>query len=339
MNPGIITAGLFSAVLSAFVIESYQNLSEDNSATTVQLLRQISRQTNSYTSLAGALNPTVSPPASNEFQAFTPSTSAICVNLLWFASLILSLMTASFGILVKQWLREYLAGEYTSPLARLRAWIANLARHPSLGPHLIPLEDEDALENESGADVAILSALDSIMMDEDLLSTTMFESLQQTHAEPSAAIYFAIGALQRRIPSIRFPAQSLPLILDLSQLRYPVWKVLTEIAAQTLLDHIQQLTELRIWIHGSLSLVAIEMLVPVDEILVNDATLRIIILPSLHRIVIGPQELVTVATHALSRRLDHNVFQKNSSPLPDLRALNRTVWTDGKCSWNPPIIF
>ncbi len=53
-------------------------------------------------------------------QAFQPSNTDICVNALWFASLILSLTTASIGILVKQWLREYLSLHNPSPRARLR---------------------------------------------------------------------------------------------------------------------------------------------------------------------------------------------------------------------------
>ena len=51
---------------------------------------------------------------------YSPSSTAIRINSLWFASLVFSLATASFGMLVKQWLREYLACEYTSPQARLR---------------------------------------------------------------------------------------------------------------------------------------------------------------------------------------------------------------------------
>ena len=51
---------------------------------------------------------------------FQPSTNDIRVNVLWFSSLIFSLMTASFAILVKQWLREYMAVDYPSPQARLR---------------------------------------------------------------------------------------------------------------------------------------------------------------------------------------------------------------------------
>ncbi len=60
-------------------------------------------------SISGAVPPT-----------FEPSANDIRVNVLWFASLTFSLMTASFAILVKQWLREYLAVEYPSPQARLR---------------------------------------------------------------------------------------------------------------------------------------------------------------------------------------------------------------------------
>lgn len=67
--------------------------------------------------------------ATSSCEGFNPPLSAIRVNILWFASLILSLVTASFGMLVKQWLREFLAGEYTSPRARLRT---HLFRYPGL---------------------------------------------------------------------------------------------------------------------------------------------------------------------------------------------------------------
>lgn len=69
-------------------------------------------------------NATYQPPASilatPTTPPFRPSPNDIRVNVLWFASLIFSLITASFGILVKQWLREYLAVTYPSPYARLR---------------------------------------------------------------------------------------------------------------------------------------------------------------------------------------------------------------------------
>ena len=86
----------------------------------IDLLRQIASQTSSYSINPNFVNATVVAlaPASNT--TFTPPVNAVRVNVLWFASLTLSLISASFGILVKQWLREYLAVEYTSPQARLR---------------------------------------------------------------------------------------------------------------------------------------------------------------------------------------------------------------------------
>ncbi|KAJ3534642.1 hypothetical protein NM688_g7105 [Phlebia brevispora] len=71
----LVFAGLFSAVSTACIVESYTYLQEDNSAATVQLLK---------------------------------------------LHLIFSLVTASIGMLVKQWLREYLGGNFVGPRARLR---------------------------------------------------------------------------------------------------------------------------------------------------------------------------------------------------------------------------
>ncbi|KAI0738747.1 hypothetical protein BC629DRAFT_1300105, partial [Irpex lacteus] len=117
----LVFAGLFSAVLSALVVESYQKLLPDVTsmmlATHVQslaVLQQLSLQmaNTSY-------HPTVAIASTNAIP-FQPSTAAIRINVLWFASLMFSLITASFGILVKQWLREYMAVDSSSPQARLR---------------------------------------------------------------------------------------------------------------------------------------------------------------------------------------------------------------------------
>ena len=51
------------------------------------------------------MNSTVPPSQSPPFEA---PLSAVAINLLWFLSLIFSLAAGLFGILVKQWLREYL---------------------------------------------------------------------------------------------------------------------------------------------------------------------------------------------------------------------------------------
>ncbi|KAI0795308.1 hypothetical protein BC629DRAFT_1286934, partial [Irpex lacteus] len=116
----LVFAGLFSAVLSAFLVESYQRLLPDTASQTLDsstksllVMRHISLQ---------MANPEYRPVALPEVMSsgFQPSEADVRVNVLWFASLVLSLTTASFSILVKQWLREYLAVKNPSPLARLR---------------------------------------------------------------------------------------------------------------------------------------------------------------------------------------------------------------------------
>jgi hypothetical protein len=88
-------------------------------------MQQMSLQMSSFNTPIGMVNSTYQPlvpmPMSGFVdQPFQPSPTDIRVNVLWFASLIFSLITASFGILIKQWLREYLAVTNPSPQARLR---------------------------------------------------------------------------------------------------------------------------------------------------------------------------------------------------------------------------
>lgn len=101
-------------MLTAFLIESYKNLSVNE---TESLLRQMVFQTANYRFNNGYLNTTFDP---SLLPAFQTATSDIRVNVCWFASLLLSLSSASFGILVKQWLREFLAIDPIGPQDRIR---------------------------------------------------------------------------------------------------------------------------------------------------------------------------------------------------------------------------
>ncbi|KAF8069128.1 hypothetical protein FPV67DRAFT_1669153 [Lyophyllum atratum] len=96
----LIFAGLFSAAVTAFTIESYKWLTEGSDALTLHALAEISQQLRN----AGLGNTTVSnfSPA-----PFVPSPSVVRVNVFWFLSLTLSLATVLIGILCMQWLREY----------------------------------------------------------------------------------------------------------------------------------------------------------------------------------------------------------------------------------------
>ncbi|KAI0825791.1 hypothetical protein BC629DRAFT_1261593, partial [Irpex lacteus] len=105
-------AGLYSGVLTAFVIVSFVQLQEDTAAESLRVLRVIANQTvvNAVSATPSPINP---PP-------FQPSLAAKRVNVLWFASLVISLSTASLSILVKQWLRSYMAFASSSPQGALR---------------------------------------------------------------------------------------------------------------------------------------------------------------------------------------------------------------------------
>ncbi|EKM49882.1 uncharacterized protein PHACADRAFT_131754, partial [Phanerochaete carnosa HHB-10118-sp] len=94
----LVFAGLFSAVVTGFVVTTYPNLQPDDSDEIVFLLRQSLAQ--NYTVSDGVLRPMAPFPSDPPFEA---PLWAIRVNGLWFASLIVSLSTASFGMLVKQW--------------------------------------------------------------------------------------------------------------------------------------------------------------------------------------------------------------------------------------------
>ncbi|KAJ6458072.1 hypothetical protein C8R47DRAFT_1227212 [Mycena vitilis] len=100
MEGMLIFAGLFSASLTAFLVESYKTLTPDSGDTAVLLLAQISQQ------LAASANGTTFriPPA----QPFMPATSSLICNVFWFLSLGLSLTCALIATLLEQWARDFL---------------------------------------------------------------------------------------------------------------------------------------------------------------------------------------------------------------------------------------
>ncbi|KAJ7899011.1 hypothetical protein B0H13DRAFT_2196313, partial [Mycena leptocephala] len=110
----LIFAGLFSAILTAFLIESYKTLNNNSSDLTVQLLAQISAQ------LAASANGT--PLRTRPLAPFTPAATSLVCNGLWFISLGFSLACAMVATLVQQWARDFLhkADMRSAPLIRAR---------------------------------------------------------------------------------------------------------------------------------------------------------------------------------------------------------------------------
>ncbi|TFK63053.1 hypothetical protein BDN72DRAFT_803606, partial [Pluteus cervinus] len=90
----LIFAGLFSAAVTAFVVESYQWLDVSPDPTAQLLAQLISLQFNTTIPVVSVI-PT------------GPSPSAVRINAYWFLSLILSLSSVLIGVLCLQWLRDF----------------------------------------------------------------------------------------------------------------------------------------------------------------------------------------------------------------------------------------
>ncbi|KAK0224985.1 hypothetical protein EDD85DRAFT_777580, partial [Armillaria nabsnona] len=103
----LVFAGLFSAVVTTFVVQTSQSLQPDYAAISASLLyesvlvqRAIANGSSVNAIVPSPLNPTI---------VFVPATTDVWVNGLWFSSLFLSLTTALVAVLVKQWLHHYVA--------------------------------------------------------------------------------------------------------------------------------------------------------------------------------------------------------------------------------------
>ncbi|KAH7332534.1 hypothetical protein B0J17DRAFT_603429, partial [Rhizoctonia solani] len=107
----LLFAGLFSSVLTGFLVESKSLLQEDTGSASLDLLFLIAQaQRNSENSGSQSMSPVERP-------SFTIPTSARLINILWFLALALSLSTALVAMLAKEWLQAFLASRPRSPHA------------------------------------------------------------------------------------------------------------------------------------------------------------------------------------------------------------------------------
>ena len=122
-------AGLFSAALTGFALDSKQDLKPSPADETVYYLRQhsiiLSQISVQLSSIAPQVPiPTTPPPP---YPMFNPSASDVRVNVFWYMALAFSLLAALLAILVQQWVRDYMHvfQRYGDPLksARLRQYL------------------------------------------------------------------------------------------------------------------------------------------------------------------------------------------------------------------------
>ncbi|CAE6495246.1 unnamed protein product [Rhizoctonia solani] len=112
MDVILLFAALFSAIVTAFLIESYKLLQVDNEEiiaagipTMIELLRAI----------AANQTPSIVVNATNPSTDFKPTGIAVAINATWFLSLTLSVSVALLAMLVKQWGEGYRHGHDLSP--------------------------------------------------------------------------------------------------------------------------------------------------------------------------------------------------------------------------------
>ncbi|KJA28163.1 hypothetical protein HYPSUDRAFT_805683 [Hypholoma sublateritium FD-334 SS-4] len=100
----LIFAGLFSAVVTAFVIETYKTLLPNPNNTVINILSIIASRVGNTSNPDGF----IPLPISDPFQAnFAPAGTSVRVNIFFFLSLVLALSAALFGIVCMQWLTHH----------------------------------------------------------------------------------------------------------------------------------------------------------------------------------------------------------------------------------------
>src|SRR5579863_7701490 len=122
-------AGLFSAILTAFIIDSKQDLKVSPADQMIYYLQQSVAILDQISHQISAIVPQVSIPSTPlpAFPTFKPLASDIRINVFWFMALIFSLSAALLATLVQQWVRDYMHvfQRYSDPLksARLRQYL------------------------------------------------------------------------------------------------------------------------------------------------------------------------------------------------------------------------
>ncbi|KAK0204217.1 hypothetical protein DFS33DRAFT_1374400 [Desarmillaria ectypa] len=110
----LVFAGLFSAVVSTFVVQVSQNLQIDYGQVTASLLIEL------INVQRAAVNGSIVNNVPFADLTFSPAASDSWVNGLWFTSLALSLSTALFAVLTKQWIHQYMVVPSGTPRDKCR---------------------------------------------------------------------------------------------------------------------------------------------------------------------------------------------------------------------------
>ncbi|QRV94443.1 transmembrane protein [Ceratobasidium sp. AG-Ba] len=116
-------AALFSAISTAFIIESLGDLKPDTAESSARSLLAISQNLDA---IVTGQQPTSLPAQTASFDDFSPSRSAVVVNILWLLSLSLSVAVSLIAMLAKEWYYKFMTGRsgpvYNQARKRQQKW-------------------------------------------------------------------------------------------------------------------------------------------------------------------------------------------------------------------------
>ncbi|KAF9030710.1 hypothetical protein BDZ89DRAFT_949437, partial [Hymenopellis radicata] len=103
----LVFAGLFSAVVTSFLVQASQNLQADYGEMTAILLHDLVAIQLALADGASVVN--ITSPSANPTAVFVANRIDILVNSFWVVSISASLAVALAAVLVKQWLHHYMS--------------------------------------------------------------------------------------------------------------------------------------------------------------------------------------------------------------------------------------
>ncbi|CAE6413275.1 unnamed protein product [Rhizoctonia solani] len=116
----LVFAALFSAISTAFLIESSNRLREDPADVSAETLLVISRTLLAMSNNTRPPDLDASPLITQNIPGFKPSRAAVLVNALWYLSLSLSVATSLLAMLAKDWCHSFTAGRIGHPCMQAR---------------------------------------------------------------------------------------------------------------------------------------------------------------------------------------------------------------------------
>ncbi|KAF8668369.1 hypothetical protein RHS04_09006 [Rhizoctonia solani] len=122
-----LDAALFSAVSTAFLIESSKMLKQDPNDVSAAALVVMSRALVALTSNSSVDLSSLSMPDQSPSSPFVPAHNAVLINTLWYLSLATSVATSFLAMLAKDWCRSFETGRsghpYDQAQRRQRKWM------------------------------------------------------------------------------------------------------------------------------------------------------------------------------------------------------------------------